>query len=246
MRSVLEEPATIRRPALAIFNALVALSCLTALACRPTLPLEITPAGPTTETTLSATAQEPAPTTLTAATPKPLTELRTVKLDPAYRPVYVDGLEYAAIGRDDQLYIINIETGQRIQVTDDDHPKYEAAFSTTHVVWTDHRREIELPGAESNPPFNYSADVFVLDRATGEEKRITEAPARRTGLRISGEWLVWQDSRNENGQHYSFDIFVLQPEDQRGDSSSNRHRLAEAPSDSRRHRGLGRQPQQPS
>ena len=155
------------------------------------------------------TTPEPTSTFLSAATPKPAAGLRLVELDSRFRPVYVHGREYAAIGPDDQLYIINVETGQRIQVTDDGHLKYEAALSASHAAWVDHRRKIELHDGDSNPPFNYSADIFVLDRATGEEKRITEAPARRMGLEISGDWLVWMDRRNETGEHYvNFDIYA--------------------------------------
>ena len=64
------------------------------------------------------TTPEPTSTSLPAATPKPAAGLRKVELDPQYRPVYVHGREYAAIGPDDQLYIVNVETGERIQVTD--------------------------------------------------------------------------------------------------------------------------------
>lgn len=132
-----------------------------------------------------------------------------MELDLGYRPVYVDGQEYAAIGPDGQLYLVNVETGERIQITDDEYPKYEAAFSAGYVAWVDRRREIELPDVDAGPPFNYSDDIFVLDRATGEQKRITEAPARRKGLEISGDWLVWQDRRNETGQHYvNYDIYA--------------------------------------
>ena len=205
----MEEPTTFRRPALAVVVALVAVSCLMALAGRPTSPPEPTPAGPATETTLSATAQKPAPTALPSATPKPLSGQRIVELGSTYRPVDVHSLEYAAIGPDDQLHIVNVETGQRIQITYDEHPKYHAAFSADYVAWVDHRRKIELPGVDSNPPINYSANIFVINRATGEEKRITVVPAGRMGLEISGDWLVWEDSRNENGEKpVSFDIYA--------------------------------------
>ena len=77
------------------------------------------------------------------------------------------------------------------------------------MAWVDHRRKIELHDGDSNSPFNYSADIFVLDRGTGEEKRITEVPARRKGLEISGDWLVWMDRRNEMGEHYvNYDIYA--------------------------------------
>ena len=129
-------------------------------------------------------------------------------MDPKYRPVYLEGNEYAAIGPGNQVYLVNVETGEIDKVTDDVYPKYQAAFSEEYVAWTDHRRRVELADVDSNPPFNYSDDIFVLDRATGEQIRITEDPARRGALEISGDWLVWMDRRNETGQHYiNFDIY---------------------------------------
>ena len=159
------------------------------------------------------TAPEPTPTALPPTTPKPAVGLRTVKLDAGYRPVYAHGLEYAAIGPDGQLYIVNVETGVETgevdQITEGDHPVYRAALSAGHVAWVDHRRKMELHDTDSNPPFNYSDDIFVQDRATGEVKRITEAPARRVDLEISGDWLVWMDRRNEAGQSSGhFDIYA--------------------------------------
>ena len=65
-------------------------------------------------------------------------------------PVYVHGLEYVAIGHDNQLHLVNFETGQRIQATDGGHPRYEAALSAGHAVWVDHQRKIELHDQDSN------------------------------------------------------------------------------------------------
>ena len=102
-----------RRPPFAVVTPLVALICLIplTLACgSESRPTHTTATIPATTGTLSI-ATEP--------TPKPATGLRKVELEAAYGPVYVDGIEYATIGSDDQLYIISVETGQRTQVTDD-------------------------------------------------------------------------------------------------------------------------------
>ena len=61
-----------------------------------------------------------------------------------YRTVYAQGLEYAAIGPEDQLYTVNAESWQRIRVTYDEHPKYHAALSAGHLAWVGHRRKMEL------------------------------------------------------------------------------------------------------
>ena len=77
------------------------------------------------------------------------------------------------------------------QITEGEHPIYQVAFSASHVAWVN------------------SNHIYVVDRATGEERRITEASAQRGALRISGNWLVWMDRRNETGQHrVNFDIYA--------------------------------------
>ena len=49
----------------------------------------------------------------------------------------------------------------------------------------------------------------MLDLNTGDRRRITEAPAKRSGLKISGKRLVWLDNRNEFGEHYTHrDIYA--------------------------------------
>ena len=193
-----------------------------------------------------ATATLKAPALLPTNTPQLATGLRTVELDPEIRVLYVVGQEYAAIGPDNQVHLVDVNSGQINRITDDAHPKYQAAFSTDYVAWTDHRRRIELRDVDSHPPFNYSDDIFVLDRATGEQKRITEDPARRRGLEISGDWLVWLDRRNETGQHYvNFDIYAYNLRDRQGNPRGGRTRLAEERGNPRQHRGVGGQPQQP-
>ena len=52
-------------------------------------------------------------------------------------------------------------------------------------------------------------DIFIMNLATGEQRRITELPARRRNLSIEGNLLVWQDNRNEVGEHHThYDIYA--------------------------------------
>ena len=150
-----------------------------------------TPTPLPTATVLSTEVPGSTPTIPPPVTPQIANWLRTVELDPEYRPVYVVDREYAAIGPDNQIYLVNIETGEINKVSDDGCPQCQAVFSEHYAAWT-----------------NRSDDIFVLDRGTGEERRITEDSARRRALKISGPWLVWMDRRNESGQHYAnFDIY---------------------------------------
>ena len=49
----------------------------------------------------------------------------------------------------------------------------------------------------------------MLDLNTGEQRSITDEPAERYALQISGSRLVWQDNRNELEEHPShYDIYA--------------------------------------
>ena len=117
----------------------------------------------------------------------PLDEAKVVELSTDIHVTDVFGDDAVGFDQDGELWLVNIRTGDSRQLTDDGHPKWGAALSAYHVAWTDQRRMIQLPGY-SAPIF--SEDVFVRNRNTGEERRITGAPASRHGLHISGARLV--------------------------------------------------------
>ena len=142
----------------------------------------------------------PAPDSTSTPTPLPteLADFRTVEYDPEYPPWNRHGDDYVTVGPDGEVYSVNIETGERVQLTSDGYRKRSPALSADYLAWIDQRRQIELRSNDSG----LGDDIFVLDRATGEQRRITEAPASRFGLQLSGHRLVWQDNRNELEGHY--------------------------------------------
>ena len=140
-------------------------------------------------------------------TPLPLIDMNVVELNKEVRPEDFFGDHVVSIGSDGELYLANITTGEMRQVTDTGYPKSSAVISADYVAWVETRRVVEFPGNASATP-RFSNDLFVLDLRTGEDRRITEEPATRYGLRMSGSRLVWQDNRNELGEHYThFDIY---------------------------------------
>ena len=137
----------------------------------------------------------------------PLDEAKVVELSTDIHVTDVFGDDAVGFDQDGELWLMNIRTGDSRQLTDDGHPKRGAALSADQVAWTDQRRRIPLPGY-SGPIF--SRDVFVRNRNTGEERRITDAPASRHGLHISGARLVWQENRKGllEGRRWDFDIYA--------------------------------------
>ena len=131
----------------------------------------------------------------------------TVDLGTDIRLVDVCDEDAVGIGPDGQLWLVNIRTGDSSQLTDDGHPKSDAALSADYVAWIDQRRKIQLP---NNPVPVFAGDVFARHRHTGEERRITDVPATRRGLAISGPRLVWQDNRNGllEDRRQDFDIYA--------------------------------------
>lgn len=157
----------------------------------------------------------PSPTAISSPTPTAATEspaesnFRKVELDPNYRPAGVLGDEYVSAGPDGEIYLLNPATGAMRQLTNDGHRKRSPVISADYLAWIDHRRQIEISGIADQYPESWADDIFVLNLATGEQKRITEAPAERRGLRISGHRLIWQDTRNEIGEYYTHaDIYA--------------------------------------
>ena len=85
----------------------------------------------------------------------------------------------------------------------------QPVISGDTVAWTDQSREIETHDNNSRAARSLADDIFVLDLNSGETRRITEVPAKRSGLKISGKRLVWLDNRNELGEHYAhYDIYA--------------------------------------
>ena len=133
--------------------------------------------------------------------------------DRDYRPYDLSG--DLSVGRDGSgssggILLVNVKDGERERITDGGHELREVVISGDYIAWSDRSRQIEIPGSTArNRRGRLAVDIFVMNLSTGEERRITEVPARRRGLSIDGEWLVWQDDRNEIGEHHShYDIYA--------------------------------------
>ena len=120
------------------------------------------------------------------------------------------GDEVIGIGqKDGEVYLTNVSNGEIRQLTSDGHRKWSAVISSDYAAWIDSRRMIQLAGTSSTRS-EYSDDIFVRNLWTGEEISITNEPARRQALAISGSRLVWQEKRNSASEDdlYSFDIYA--------------------------------------
>ena len=117
----------------------------------------------------------------------PLDEAKVVELSTDIHVTDVFGDDAVGFDQDGDLWLMNTRTGDSHQLTDDGHRKRGAVLSADHVAWTGQHRRIPLPGYSGSI---FSRDVFVRNRNTGEERRITGAPASRHGLHISGARLV--------------------------------------------------------
>ena len=185
--------------ALIVGLVLAALACGQAPAASPTQDLR-TPTP------------DPLPTSHFAAqrpTPIALPNLKVVELGSEFWPTDLSGDRLVGIGRDGEVYLANVRTGKTRQLTNDGHRKRQPVISGDTVAWTDQSRGVETHDSNSRTARGLADDIFVLDLNTGDRRRITEAPAKRSGLKISGKRLVWLDNRNEFGEHYTHrDIYA--------------------------------------
>ena len=108
------------------------------------------------------------------------------------------------------VILVNVRDGDKRRITEGGHDPREVVISGDYIAWSDQSRQVEIPGSTAeNSAGRLSVDIFLMDLSTGEERRITDVPARRHSLSIDGNMLVWQDNRNEVGEHRShFDIYA--------------------------------------
>ena len=174
-------------------------------------------------------------------TPAAIAAPWTVDLDTGIRLVNMFGNDAVGYDRDGELWLVDVRTGQSTRFTDDGYPKHEIALTADYVAWVDQRRQIPLTGY---PTRVLSGDVFVRNRHTGEERRITDAPATREGLRAFGSRLVWQDNRNglREGHTEDFDIYAYDLKARCRDPRGGGSRPTKDAGRSRGYGGLVRQP----
>ena len=142
-------------------------------------------------------------------TPLPITDLHVVELGTEVLISDLSNGEAVGIGEDGEVFLVTVATGEIRQLTNDGHHKWNAVIAADFVAWLDQRRKLALPGSTSKTPL-YADDVFLLDRRTGEQRRITDEPASRSGLRISGSRLVWRSGRKVSGDgQWEFDIYAF-------------------------------------
>ena len=143
-------------------------------------------------------------------TPLTLSDLDVVELGTHYRPTGLSGGRSVGTGTRGTVYLADVETGEAKQLVDIGDGKRHPVISGNMIAWTDKSRGIEI--YDNNNPSTRTGladDIWVLDIETGEQRRITEEPAKRSGLRVSGHRLVWMDNRNEMREHYThYDIFA--------------------------------------
>lgn len=159
----------------------------------PALPLMLT---------LLACQPSPDPPQNPRSTPIPIAALDLEYLDYGYPPTGISGSRYVAGGSEGEVHMGDIHTGEIRQLTDDGRKKYGPVMSECYVAWTEYHSPSKL--GEGRP----SSDIFVLDIETGEQRRITDAPAQRAQLDIHGHRLVWRENRHQGTGYdiYAYDL----------------------------------------
>ena len=112
--------------------------------------------------------------------------------------------------RDSGVTLVNVQTGDKRNITEGGRGLAEVVISGDYIAWSDQSRQVDIPDSTASSRVGrLSVDIFVMDLSTGEERRITDVPAERRNLSIDGNFLVWQDNRNEIGEHRShYDIYA--------------------------------------
>jgi beta propeller repeat protein len=118
-------------------------------------------------------------------------ELQANRMVSSVPAIHGDRVVWASVDQD--IFLLDLETGEAQQITNDDNAQvYPRIFDDT-IVWLDNRH-----GTGERYPYPSPLDVYAYDLSTGEEKRITVATtAEGYGHpAISGSIVVWTDSRH--------------------------------------------------
>ncbi len=129
-------------------------------------------------------------------------------LDSAFRPLALRGSEYLGLGPDGEIYLIDWRTGQQKQITHDGLQKLEAALSDTDIAWMTKAGEMTVR-RDAGDERVFLLDIFVQNRQTGEQRRISAEPMPRSHLVLDGERLAWMDKRDElDGPYTDYDLYA--------------------------------------
>jgi beta propeller repeat protein len=135
----------------------------------------------------------------------PPLEFTRRELDSAYPLHDLHNGTFVSLDYDNEVYLVNLESGERQQITQDGLPKSEAVLSDQYIVWA--AKGGEALDVYSQPYWLHH--LFVHDRATGETRQITELPAQRRGLAIDGNLLVWSDDlKAREDITFEFDVYA--------------------------------------
>jgi len=119
----------------------------------------------------------------------------------------VHGSEYVTL-RDNDVVLVNWETGGETQITTDGRFKYNVVLSEQFVAWLEEagQQTVTVDGNEERVHLNH---LFVYDRSSGASRQISQEATVHRGLAIDGVRLVWMDKRNELDRPYThFDIYA--------------------------------------
>jgi hypothetical protein len=137
-----------------------------------------------------------------------IADLPRHNLDSAYRPLALHGNEYLGLGPDGEIYLIDWRTAQKEQITHDGLQKWEAAISDTYIAWMTKTGEMTVR-QDAGDERVFLLDIFVQNRQTGVQRRISAEPMPRAHLVLDGERLVWMDKRNELDRPYTdYDLYA--------------------------------------
>jgi len=102
-------------------------------------------------------------------TPLPLSGLKKVEYDlPSYRIAGLSDERFVSIGPDGEVYLVDLESGEKQQLTDEGFRKWEAVISGEHIAWIDQRRQIEIYDSARRPPEGVADDIFLYNLTTRE------------------------------------------------------------------------------
>jgi hypothetical protein len=121
--------------------------------------------------------------------------------------VWADSTECLSPGQTNGLVLYNITSETRTCLGKNPKSPRYAAISGNYVVWEDNNhRERDVQDRLSGNHYLY--DIYLYDIRTGNESVILPNLSSQEYPSVSGDWIVWSDSRNYPASGYFKDIYL--------------------------------------
>jgi len=108
------------------------------------------------------------------------------------------------------IMLYDLDTGERTQITNDEHMQFFTSIQGDFITWTDLRNGRQIGG--DFPGVYENSDIYAYRISTGETFQITSDPSNQEFSKSYGDLVVWVDLRHgwqdATGRVYESELYL--------------------------------------